>query len=249
MAYLYRHIRLDKNEPFYIGIGKDDGSYKRAKRKSQRNLMWKRIVNKTDYAIEIVMDGLTWDEACEKEREFIALYGRRHDGGVLANMTLGGEGIRGMTGLLCPSFGRVVSEDTKHKIRKGFQKTMETHDKAYYKKVVKNPKVYSYTKRFTTTHLKNLRQSHVKRFKSVLAFDVHGRFWMEFKSLSEASAEIGINKGNISNACKKRSGRRMTYKGFIWEYKSAFPDEKAIYVFVIRLFKADTLCPTYASCW
>ena len=22
MAYLYRHIRLDKNEPFYIGIGK-----------------------------------------------------------------------------------------------------------------------------------------------------------------------------------------------------------------------------------
>jgi hypothetical protein len=24
MAYLYRHIRLDKNQPFYIGIGKDD---------------------------------------------------------------------------------------------------------------------------------------------------------------------------------------------------------------------------------
>lgn len=23
MAYLYRHIRLDKNEPFYIGIGSD----------------------------------------------------------------------------------------------------------------------------------------------------------------------------------------------------------------------------------
>lgn len=25
MAYVYRHIRLDKNEPFYIGIGKDEG--------------------------------------------------------------------------------------------------------------------------------------------------------------------------------------------------------------------------------
>ena len=23
MAYVYRHIRLDKNEPFYIGISKD----------------------------------------------------------------------------------------------------------------------------------------------------------------------------------------------------------------------------------
>jgi hypothetical protein len=25
MAYLYRHIRHDKNEPFYIGIGSDNG--------------------------------------------------------------------------------------------------------------------------------------------------------------------------------------------------------------------------------
>ena len=29
MAYVYRHIRLDKNEPFYIGIGSDK-TYKRA---------------------------------------------------------------------------------------------------------------------------------------------------------------------------------------------------------------------------
>jgi hypothetical protein len=31
MAYLYRYIRLDKNKPFYIGIGSDNkGQYKRA---------------------------------------------------------------------------------------------------------------------------------------------------------------------------------------------------------------------------
>ena len=31
MAYLYRHIRLDKNEPFYIGIGSNElNNYKRA---------------------------------------------------------------------------------------------------------------------------------------------------------------------------------------------------------------------------
>jgi hypothetical protein len=29
MVYLYRHIRLDKNEPFYIGIGSDK-QYKRS---------------------------------------------------------------------------------------------------------------------------------------------------------------------------------------------------------------------------
>ena len=45
MAYLYRHIRLDKNEPFYIGIGGDDkGYYERAYHKiSHRNKHWKNI--------------------------------------------------------------------------------------------------------------------------------------------------------------------------------------------------------------
>jgi len=52
MAYVYRHIRLDKNEPFYIGIGKID-NYKRAYLKSIRNVIWKQIVNKTNYDIYI----------------------------------------------------------------------------------------------------------------------------------------------------------------------------------------------------
>jgi hypothetical protein len=29
MAYVYRHIRLDKNEPFYIGIGSGGYTFKR----------------------------------------------------------------------------------------------------------------------------------------------------------------------------------------------------------------------------
>ena len=38
MAYLYRHIRLDNNEVFYIGIGSDsEGYYKRAKSHKYRN--------------------------------------------------------------------------------------------------------------------------------------------------------------------------------------------------------------------
>jgi hypothetical protein len=42
MAYVYRHIRLDKNEPFYIGIGKDDySSFKRAYHTgNKRNKIW-----------------------------------------------------------------------------------------------------------------------------------------------------------------------------------------------------------------
>jgi hypothetical protein len=95
MAYLYRHIRLDKNEPFYIGIG-SDAQYKRANSNNNRTKHWKNIISKTAYRVDIVFDDLTWEEACEKEKEFISIYKRKCDGGILCNITLGGEGVYGL---------------------------------------------------------------------------------------------------------------------------------------------------------
>ena len=96
MAYVYRHIRLDKNEPFYIGIGSDE-EYKRASTPKNRNIFWKRIVNKTEFEVEILCDNLNWDEACIKEKEFISLYGRKDKNkGSLCNLTDGGEGVYGL---------------------------------------------------------------------------------------------------------------------------------------------------------
>jgi len=122
MAYVYRHIRLDKNEPFYIGIGSDK-KYKRAYKKIQRNIFWNRIVNKTDYEVEILIDDLTWEEACEKEKEFISLYGRRDlKSGTLVNLTNGGEGM----------LGSIVKDETKIKLskaNKGFKHSEETKKK------------------------------------------------------------------------------------------------------------------------
>jgi hypothetical protein len=94
MAYVYRHIRLDKNEPFYIGISrKDDHLYKRAHKGTNRNEHWHRIVSKTDYRVEILFDEIDFDSAKQKEIEFIKLYGRSNlNYGTLCNMTDGGEG-------------------------------------------------------------------------------------------------------------------------------------------------------------
>jgi hypothetical protein len=93
MAYVYRHIRLDKNEPFYIGISGRKDNYKRAYSIRDRNIYWERIVAKTKYEVQIILDDLTWDEVCEKEKEFILLYGRRDLGkGILVNLTDGGGG-------------------------------------------------------------------------------------------------------------------------------------------------------------
>ncbi len=101
--YLYRHIRLDKNIPFYIGIGsknKNDlkyGSYDRAFKSCNRNNYWKNITNKTKYEVEILLETDNYDFLKEKEEEFIKLYGRVDlKTGTLANMTEGGEtGNRG----------------------------------------------------------------------------------------------------------------------------------------------------------
>ena len=92
MAYVYRHIRLDKNEPFYIGIG-NDTTFKRAKEKARRSELWKKIVSKTEYEVEILFDDITYEEAKIKEIEFIQLYGRIDNrNGTLTNLTNGGDG-------------------------------------------------------------------------------------------------------------------------------------------------------------
>jgi hypothetical protein len=87
------HIRTDKNEPFYIGIG---SSIKRAYKKDGRNNLWEKIVKKTSYNVKILFNGISRKEACEKEREFIKLYGRICDNtGCLSNITVGGDILLG----------------------------------------------------------------------------------------------------------------------------------------------------------
>jgi hypothetical protein len=131
MAYVYRHIRLDKNEPFYIGIG-SDSEYKRANTKYFRNNLWNKIVLKTKYEVEILIDDVSWDDACIKEIEFIKLYGRIDlENGTLANLTDGGEGTLNVIssaetrlkksecrkGEKHHLFGKHLSEETKQKLR------------------------------------------------------------------------------------------------------------------------------------
>lgn len=99
--YVYRHVRLDTNVPFYIGVGtkpkKYNGQYteySRANSKQNRNVFWKRILNKSSYRVDILLEVDSIEKAYEKEIEFIKLYGRRDlNTGSLVNLTSGGVGI------------------------------------------------------------------------------------------------------------------------------------------------------------
>ena len=84
--YVYRHLRKDTGNPFYVG----KGNGKRPFSRSGRNRYWHRIVKLAGYEAEIMIGGLTEEEAYKKEMELIHLY-KKH-GYSEANLSKGGRG-------------------------------------------------------------------------------------------------------------------------------------------------------------
>ncbi len=93
--YLYRHIRADSGEIFYVGRGTGN----RYQSTYGRNVFWHRVVDRAGgFRAERFLTNLTAEEAIEKEREFVVLYGRRDKKeGTLTNLTDGGEGMLAYT--------------------------------------------------------------------------------------------------------------------------------------------------------
>lgn len=97
--YLYRHIRLDNKQPFYIGIGTKSTTkglhktiYQRAYSRFDRNKYWKNIVKKFGYGVQIILESDSLEFIKTKEIEFIELYGTIYENtGILCNMTKGGD--------------------------------------------------------------------------------------------------------------------------------------------------------------
>jgi len=106
--YLYRYIRLDKNQVCYIGIGTKykmnyvqpthlefSRAYKISSHKKDNSIL-NRILNKTEVKVEIVCESENYEEIKNKEKEFIKIYGKIcNKTGTLANFTDGGDGSVG----------------------------------------------------------------------------------------------------------------------------------------------------------
>jgi hypothetical protein len=97
--YLYRHIRLDTNIPFYIGIGTKtkfyttlNKEYRRAYNSIDRTDFWKKISKKHGYKVDILLESDDYLYIQKKEIEFISIYKRIVDGGTLINFCEGGRG-------------------------------------------------------------------------------------------------------------------------------------------------------------
>jgi hypothetical protein len=93
---VYRYV--SENTVIYVGMGKPGraehhfkGCFWR-KRTPFYNKLQKLIRTSTPVEVEIIWECESREEAAAKEREFIDLYGRRHLGGLLWNLAVGGEG-------------------------------------------------------------------------------------------------------------------------------------------------------------
>jgi hypothetical protein len=179
MAYVYRHIRLDKNEPFYIGIGSDKYHY-RAYDKERRNHIWKKIVAKTEYEVEILFDNIERIEACKKEIEFINLYGKKYNNtGTLSNLTDGGDGSIGIR----TRKGAKLTNVTKNK--------MSLARSNYYK----NGGITTTTPRYGNN------------YKGKLTLDTYTGIYYE--NIKQAANSIGIKPSMLEWKIKNQKQRRF----------------------------------------
>jgi hypothetical protein len=229
--YLYGHFRLDTNNFFYIGIGtkyNHDKDYTRAKAKgSQRNSIWRGIVERCDYNVIILFESDDYNLIKQKEIELITKHGQIiKNNGLLCNLTNGGDGMLGVRNkeLIKPVY--VYSKSGK------FYKEFEAiSDCTKFLKTAKSTVALSTNKNFLikgfiikdykvdfVDPILNIKEKLKKRLsKKVHQYDKDMNFIKEWDSSSEVSRVLNISGGHIREICNKK-GNRKTAGGFIWKY-------------------------------
>jgi hypothetical protein len=226
MPYVYRHIRLDKNEPFYIGIG-SDMTYKRAKEKSRRSQLWNKIIAKTDYEVEILVDDITFDYAKLKEIEFIKLYGRIDLGnGTLANLTDGGDGLinriftpEHRRKLSLSQVGRKVSEEQKDKLRKyrvGIPNSPEARSKISKanKGRINTPELMELlrNRKGEKNPVFGIKGANNKNFKGFIEVSKDGVYLGKYEGIRECAERFNVTTTKISAVLHGRRNHTGGYK-------------------------------------
>lgn len=190
---MYRHIRLDKNEIFYIGIGTKpkkyinthEGQYSRAFNKSERSIFWKRIIDKSDYEVEILIESDDYEFIKQKEIEFIKLYGRRDLGlGTLCNLTDGGDG----------NIGRIYSKETLEKLSKSHKGQIISKEQRDYLSLLYTGT--SWTTEHRDNYLETIRSRKFNPGASILLCKETGIY---YQSIKEASIIYGISRSHLSS--------------------------------------------------
>lgn len=193
MYFVYRHIRLDKKQVFYVGIGTKTSDelikklgdtkrarYRRAFERTSRNNHWKSIVALVDYKVEIFYETDSKEEVINKEIYFIELYKN-----TVCNQTKGGLGI--------DSYNH--TEETKRKISNSTK-----------------------GRKLSPKHRENVNKA---KLKAVVMLDSSKTEVRCFNSITEAAEFIGNKESAKKNICACLNGKRPTAYKYKWKYKES----------------------------
>lgn len=235
--YVYELWNPLKNQPFYVGKGSFDSPPRikahlyeaeqvlAKKRKSSHKINTILKIWKADLEVEnkIVYECETEIEAFNKETELIKFYGRRFDGGMLTNVSKGGEGFswldipeelrrkwskqregtgNGMYGKHHSEKSRnQISRERKERIAKG--QIIPTKHSDEWKK-----------------HLRENNAGGKSLAMPIYAIDKNGFIVHEFHSANSAADFMNGQSGNICLAANEK--KDWTSYGYYWRYKSEY---------------------------
>ena len=210
--YVYEWIRLDTNEPFYVGKGKGN----RWKDFNHRNSYFKKIVNKHFSVVNILHDNLNEETAFGLESYYIWLY-RDVIGYEMCNFNDGGEGcalkgennpMYGKYGKDNPNYGKHHTEEARKKMSEGRKGKCVGENNPMYGngdkiKGENNPMYGKCHSEDTKDKIskankgKNIGTKHW-RHKFVICLTT-----MEiFSTLMEASRYYNLNRSHLTTCCK-----------------------------------------------
>lgn len=161
---------------------------------------------------EILFDGLTKEEAEQKEIELIALYkSNKHKYGY--NRTNGGEGCNGikfsessLEKMRISHKGKSLSKTTREKLSKSLVDyyTVHKHHQSGRKR----------SKESIQKSIETAKKNGKHRI-SIIQYDGDGNVIKIYASISDACVELNILPSSISNALK---GRSHSAGGYVWKY-------------------------------
>ena len=234
LFYLYQYVRLDKNEPFYIGVGKrykGKTDFTRAKQSHAHNSICVAIIAKTDYRIEIIEEHDDYNFIREREKHLIAEYGRKHNHtGILANMTAGGDGCLDHPNIQCYKKCYAYTKDGA--FFKEFEsitaaaKYFNVDDQCITLAMKRPDKVYLIKdhqfRLFKTNNIPAVLDIREKlsnrKSKPVTQLTREGEFVKEWKSAVIAAKELKITRSHIADCCLNVKYHH-TAGGFKWKFK------------------------------
>jgi len=201
MFYVYQHLRLDNNIPFYIGKGCKD----RAFRTKRNNKGWNNIVNKVGFKAEILEYFEDENQAIEYEHNLINTY--KSQGIELVNQTQYSAG-----GTKWSYTDEVKTKQSQGQIGTKRPKTPEWCEKL--SKANKGRQILWGDK--IGDALRGKPKNYLSHYKPILQYDLKNNLINEYQSAQEAGRCLGKSGNSIADCA---AGRQKTSYGFIWKYK------------------------------